>query len=113
VNQTTATLIVCAVGMVFYAGCALRSRKTLKADDLLAFGLWCGGITSGIYMLLSALHVISQRDEETTRLYVGIFGLVLLALSFQKAHEMVKIAAQAKRQPQKQNTESTEVVSKG
>lgn len=98
-NQTTATLILAVVGIVLYSGCALKNRKSFKADDLLAFGLWCGGAVVGLYMLLSALRVIKQTDEETTRLYVGIFGLVLTLLSVQKAYEMVKIVL-AKKHPQ-------------
>jgi len=99
VSQTTATLILAVVGIAIYAGCALRNHKALKADDLLAFGLWCGGAIVGMYMLLSALRLIKQTDEETARLYVGIFGLVLMLLSLQKAYEMVRIAV-AKRRPQ-------------
>jgi uncharacterized membrane protein YfcA len=99
VNQTTATLILAVVGIALYSGCALRNRKALKADDLLAFGLWCGGAVVGAYMLLSALRLIKQTDEETTRLYVGIFGLVLMLLSLQKAYEMIRIAL-SKRHPQ-------------
>jgi hypothetical protein len=75
---------------------ALKNRKTLKIDDLLAFGLWCGGAVVGVYMLLSALRLIKQTDEEITRLYFGIFGLVLTLLSVQKAYEMVRIALATK-----------------
>lgn len=44
-------------------------------------------------------RLIRQTDEETTRLYVGIFGVVLMFLSLQKAYEMVRIAL-AKRHSQ-------------
>lgn len=105
-NQTTATLILAVVGIVIYSCCALKNRKSLKTDDLLAFGLWCGGAVVGVYMLLSALRLIKQTDEETTRLYVGIFGLVLALLSIQKAYEMVKIAL-AKKHPQDKSPKQT------
>lgn len=95
-NQTTVTLILAVVGIALYAACALRNRKALKADDLLAVALWCGGAVVGVYMLLSALRLIKQTDEETTRLYVGIFGLVLTLLSLQKAYEMFRIVSTRK-----------------
>ena len=95
-NQTTATLILAVVGTALYVGCALKNHKALKADDLLAFGLWCGGAVVGVYMLLSALRLVKQTDEETTRLYVGIFGLVLMLMSLQKVYEMIRIALRKK-----------------
>jgi hypothetical protein len=88
VSQPNIILIVSATGMAVYAGCAIRNRKILKADDLLTFAMWCAGTITGVFAFVGAFSLSKQTGQETNGLYVGIFGLCLVWLSVQKAVEM-------------------------
>lgn len=89
-SQTYIILIASALGMAVYAGCAIKSHKILKADDLLTFALWCAATVTGIFAFAGAFKLSKQAGQETNGLYVGIFGLCLVWLSVQKAVEMTR-----------------------
>lgn len=76
--------------MAAYGGCAIKSHKILKADDLLTFALWCAATVTGIFAFAGAFKLSKQSGQETNGLYVGIFGLCLVWLSVQKAVEMTR-----------------------
>lgn len=99
-SQTTAILVVAIVGVAVYLYCGMKNGKNPRFDDLLTFAMWCSAIVAGIYMLLSALNLTKQADEETKRTYIGIFGLVLTAWSFLKACEMIRTISVKKQQRQ-------------
>jgi hypothetical protein len=88
VSQPYIILIASALGMAVYAGCAIKTHRTLKADDLLTFALWCAASVTGIFAFVGAFRLSKQVGQETNGLYVGIFGLCLVWLSVQKAVEM-------------------------
>jgi FtsH-binding integral membrane protein len=90
VSQTYTILIASALGMAAYGGCAIKSHKILKADDLLTFALWCAATVTGIFAFAGAFKLSKQSGQETNGLYVGIFGLCLVWLSVQKAVEMTR-----------------------
>jgi len=90
VNQVYITLVVSALGMVTYGILVMKNHKTIKADGLLTFAMWCGAIVTGIYMFASAFGLGRQAGQETNGLYLGIFGVYLVLLSIQKAREMLK-----------------------
>jgi len=89
-SQAHIILIASALGMAVYAGCAIKRRMILKADDLLTFALWCAGTVTGIFAFAGAFKLSKQAGQETNGLYVGIFGLCLVWLSLQKAVEMTR-----------------------
>jgi FtsH-binding integral membrane protein len=89
-NQAHIILIASALGMAVYAGCAIKRRMILKADDLLTFALWCAGAITGFFAFAGAFKLSKQVGQETNGLYVGIFGLCLVWLSLQKAVEMIR-----------------------
>jgi hypothetical protein len=90
VSQAYIILIASALGMAVYAGCAIKTHRTVKADDLLTFALWCAGTVTGILAFIGAFKLSKQAGQETNGLYVGIFGLCLVWLSVQKALEMTR-----------------------
>lgn len=83
-------LIVSACGMAAYVTCAIKTRRTLKADDLLTFALWCGAGVAGIFAFIGAFKISKQAEQETNSIYLGIFGLCLVWLAVQKTIEMVR-----------------------
>ena len=89
-SQTYIILIASAMGMAVYVGCAIKNHKTLKADDLLTFALWCAAMVTGIFAFAGSFRLSKQAGQETNGLYVGIFGLCLVWLSIQKTVEMTK-----------------------
>ena len=89
-SQAYIILIASALGMAVYGGCALKTHKILKADDLLTFAMWCAGTVTGIFAFAGAFKLSRQPGQETNGLYVGIFGLCLVWLSLQKAVEMIR-----------------------
>jgi hypothetical protein len=76
--------------MTGYVGCAIKMHKTLKADDLLTFALWCAATITGIFAFGGSFSLSKQPGQETNGIYVGIFGLCLVWLSVQKAVEMTR-----------------------
>ena len=89
-SQPYFILIVSALGMAGYVGCAIKNHKMLKADDLLTFALWCAGTITGVFAFVGAFNLSKQIGQETNGLYVGIFGLCLVWLSVQKTVEMTR-----------------------
>jgi hypothetical protein len=75
--------------MAVYAGCAIKKRTILKADDLLTFAMWCAATVTGTFAFAGSFKLSKLPGEETNGIYVGIFGLCLVWLSAQKAYEMI------------------------
>jgi len=89
VSQPYSILIVSALGMTAYVACAIKTHRRLKADDLLAFAMWCAAAVAGIFAFIGAFKLSKQADQETNAIYLGIFGLCLVWLAVQKTVEMV------------------------
>lgn len=89
-SQPYIILIVSALGMASYVGCAIKNHKMLKADDLLTFALWCAATITGVFAFAGSFSLSKQAGQETNGIYVGIFGLCLVWLSLQKAVEMTR-----------------------
>jgi uncharacterized membrane protein HdeD (DUF308 family) len=90
VSQAYITLVVTALGTVTYGIFMMKNHKTIKAEELLTFAMWCGAIVTGIYMFAAAFRLGRQAGEETNGLYLGIFGVYLVLVSVQKVLEMLK-----------------------
>jgi small neutral amino acid transporter SnatA (MarC family) len=76
--------------MAVYVALAIKRRKSLKADDLLNFALWCAAMVTGVFAFAGSFKLSKQVGQETNAIYVGIFGLCLAWLSVQKVVEMVR-----------------------
>ncbi|HTS07536.1 MAG TPA: hypothetical protein VMP68_18295 [Candidatus Eisenbacteria bacterium] len=104
--DTTVAVIVAVLGLFVYAICAFVNGKKLAPDKhFFSFGLWCGAFVTGAYMVLSALHVL-RVDEERYRIYVGIFGVVLMFWSFQTVYDMLRAVIGRKQSPSKTISET-------
>lgn len=68
----------------------MKSKKAIKAEELLSVAMWCGAVVTGPYMFIGAFRLGRQAGEETNALYLAIFGVYLFLLSIQKVHEMLK-----------------------
>lgn len=89
-SQAYIILIISALGLALYVGCAITKHRNLKADDLLTFAMWCAAGVTGVYAFLGAFGLSRQVNEETNGIYVGIFGLCLTWLSIQKIVKMTR-----------------------
>lgn len=83
-NQAYFTLAITVAGMVIYGAALIRKHRTVRAEELLTFAMWCGAVVTGPYMVVAAFSLSKQSSQQTNALYVGIFGVYLLVLSAQK-----------------------------
>lgn len=110
-SQAYIATAVATLGAIAYGILAMKSHKSIVADELLSFAMWCGAAVAGVYMFVDAFRLSKEAVRETDGVYLGIFGVYLVFLSIQKLKEAFRRKSSPKHsaRPVTQDSDKKEI----
>jgi hypothetical protein len=70
--------------MAAYVACAIKTHRTLKADDLLTFALWCAAGVAGVFAFIAALSSVGRQTKKRMQSTLGYLGYVWSVWRFRR-----------------------------